>query len=116
MAGAVRIAVNRRRLDDAGQWVDGEPTFLTASIWGDQARHVAQSLLRGQRVIVDGQLVTRTWTSEGAKRTALEVVVDEIGPSLRWAAASIRKAGLAPDMPDGIDDGFDGEPDFRPGD
>lgn len=83
------LAINSRRRTPTGEWVDGEPTFLRGVVWGEQASFVAESLSRGQRVVVLGQLVTRRWGPSDNRRSAFEIVVDEIGPSLRWTSAVI---------------------------
>ncbi|WP_436528609.1 single-stranded DNA-binding protein [Actinoplanes sp. HUAS TT8] len=89
-----RIASTPRLLDrQSGEWRDGDPLFLACSIWRDAAEHVAESLSRGTRVIVQGRLKQRSYeTKEGEKRTVVELEVDEIGPSLRYATATIQKA------------------------
>ena len=89
-----RIASTPRFMDKAsGQWKDGEPLFLACNIWREAAEHVAESLNRGSRVIVTGRLRQRSYeTREGEKRTVIELEVDEIGPSLRYATASVTKA------------------------
>src|SRR5690606_6393921 len=70
----------------------GEALFLTCNVWRQAAEHVAESLQRGTRVIVQGRLKQRTYeTREGEKRTVFEVEVDEIGPSLRYATAKVQK-------------------------
>ncbi len=88
-----RIASTPRTLDrQSGEWKDGEPLFLACNIWRDAAEHVAESLQRGARVIVQGRLRQRSYeTREGEKRTVYELEVDEIGPSLRYATAKIQK-------------------------
>ncbi len=89
-----RIASTPRTLDrQSGEWKDGEPLFLSCSVWRDAAEHVSESLQRGARVIVQGRLRQRTYdTKEGEKRTVMELEVDEIGPSLRYATAKVQKA------------------------
>jgi single-strand DNA-binding protein len=87
---SLRLAINNRRRTSEG-WADGEATFLRASVFGDQARHVVETFSRGQRVLVLGRLQTRNGT--------LEVLVDEIGPSLRWATAVITKPSAELDRP-----------------
>ncbi|BFU47982.1 single-stranded DNA-binding protein [Krasilnikovia sp. MM14-A1004] len=88
-----RVASTPRFLDRAsGEWKDGEPLFLACNIWRDAAEHVAESLQRGARVIVTGRLRQRSYeTREGEKRTVIELEVDEIGPSLRYATAKVQK-------------------------
>src|SRR3982751_5839186 len=88
-----RIASTPRFMDrQSGEWKDGEPLFLACNIWRDAAEHVAESLQRGARVIVTGRLRQRSYeTREGEKRTVIELEVDEIGPSLRYATAKVQK-------------------------
>jgi single-strand DNA-binding protein len=75
------------------EWKDGEALFLRCNIWREAAENVAESLTRGARVIVTGRLKQRSFeTREGEKRTVMEVEVDEIGPSLRYATAKVNKA------------------------
>ena len=77
----------------SGAWKDGEALFLRCNIWREAAENVAESLVRGPRVIVTGRLKQRSFeTREGEKRTVMEVEVDEIGPSLRYATAKVNKA------------------------
>jgi single-strand DNA-binding protein len=77
----------------SGEWRDGEALFLRCNIWREAAENVAESLTRGARVVVTGRLKQRSFeTREGEKRTVMEVEVDEIGPSLRYATAKVNKA------------------------
>jgi len=87
------IASTPRMYDRAsGEWKDGEALFLRASVWRDFAEHVANSLTKGARVIASGRLRQRSYeTKEGEKRTSIELEVDEIGPSLRYATASVTR-------------------------
>jgi len=89
-----RIASTPRTLDrTTNEWKDGEPLFLACSVWRQAAENVAESLQRGARVIVTGRLRQRSYeTREGEKRTVIELEVDEIGPSLRYATAKVQKA------------------------
>ncbi len=74
------------------EWEDGEALFLRCTIWKQAAENVAESLTRGARVVVQGRLQQRSFqTKEGEKRTVMELTVDEIGPSLRYATAEITK-------------------------
>ena len=83
----------RRYNSQTSQWEDGDALFLRCSIWRDAAEHVAESLTRGSRVIVQGRLRQRSYeTREGEKRTVVELEVDEIGPSLRYATAKVNRA------------------------
>ncbi|GAA5189163.1 single-stranded DNA-binding protein [Rugosimonospora acidiphila] len=88
-----RVASTPRTLDRAsGEWRDGEPLFLSCTVWRQAAENVAESLQRGARVIVSGRLRQRSYeTREGEKRTVIELEVDEIGPSLRYATAKVQK-------------------------
>jgi len=88
-----RVASTPRTLDrNSGEWKDGEPLFLQCNVWRQAAENVAESLHRGSRVIVTGRLRQRSYeTREGEKRTVIELEVDEIGPSLRYATAKVQK-------------------------
>lgn len=88
-----RVASTPRIMDrQSGEWKDGEPLFLSCSVWRQAAENVAESLQRGARVIVSGRLRQRSYeTREGEKRTVYELEVDEIGPSLRYATAKVQK-------------------------
>jgi single-strand DNA-binding protein len=88
------VASTPRTFDRAtGEWKDGEALFLRCNIWRQPAENVAESLTRGARVIVSGRLKQRSFeTKEGEKRTVIELEVDEIGPSLRYATAKINRA------------------------
>lgn len=87
----IRLAVNRRWRGQDGEWQENT-SFFTGTIWREQAEQAAESLQKGARVIVTGRLEQRTWENEqGEKRSVVEVQVDEIGPSLRWATATVNK-------------------------
>jgi single-strand DNA-binding protein len=88
------VASTPRTFDRAsGEWKDGEALFLRCNIWRQPAENVAESLTRGARVIVSGRLKQRSFeTKEGEKRTVIELEVDEIGPSLRYATAKVNRA------------------------
>jgi single-strand DNA-binding protein len=88
-----RVASTPRMLDrTSGEWKDGEPLFLSCTVWRQAAENVAESLQRGSRVILSGRLRQRSYeTKEGEKRTVVELEVDEIGPSLRYATAKVQK-------------------------
>jgi single-strand DNA-binding protein len=89
------VASTPRTLDRAtNEWRDGEALFLRCSIWRQAAENVAESLSKGARVIVQGRLKQRSYeTREGEKRTVIELDVDEIGASLRYATAKVAKGG-----------------------
>jgi single-strand DNA-binding protein len=88
------IASTPRSFDRASNdWKDGDALFLRASVWREFAEHVAGSLTKGSRVIATGRLKQRSYeTKEGEKRTSIELEVDEIGPSLRYATAQVTRA------------------------
>ncbi|MCV7432882.1 single-stranded DNA-binding protein [Mycolicibacterium bacteremicum] len=88
------VASTPRTFDrQTNEWKDGEALFLRCNIWREAAENVAESLTRGSRVIVSGRLKQRSFeTREGEKRTVVELEVDEIGPSLRYATAKVNKA------------------------
>ena len=87
------VASTPRTFDrQAGEWKDGQTLFMRCSIWRDAAENVAESLTKGTRVIVQGRLVQRSFTTrEGENRTVVEMQVDEIGPSLRYAKAQVTR-------------------------
>jgi single-strand DNA-binding protein len=95
------IASTPRTLDRQTQeWKDGEALFLRCTCWRQTAENVAGSLTRGSRVVAQGRLKQRSFeTKEGEKRTVVELEVDEIGPSLRYATASVSKVGRVPSAP-----------------
>ena len=101
----VRFAVNRRYQDRNGEWQE-DTSFFGGTLWRDAAENAAESLTKGARVIVTGRLEQRSWeTQDGDKRSVVEVAVDEIGPSLRWATATVTKS---PRSGDGFGGGSQG--------
>ena len=88
------IASTPRAFDkQSNEWKDGDTMFLNCSIWRQAAEHVAESLTKGTRVIVQGRLQQRSYDDrEGNKRTIYEVAVDEVGPSLLRATAVVTRA------------------------
>jgi single-strand DNA-binding protein len=120
------VASTPRFMDKAsGEWKDGDALFLTCSIWRQAAEQVAESLQRGARVIVVGRLRQRSYeTQQGEKRTVYELEADEVGPSLKYATATVNKmqrsggnqssAGggrqAAQQSPPPSNDGFGGDP------
>ncbi len=87
------VASTPRAFDrQSNEWKDGETLFMRCSVWRDAAENVAESLQRGTRVVVTGRLKSRSYeTKEGEKRTVIEMEVDEVGPSLRYASAKVTK-------------------------
>jgi single-strand DNA-binding protein len=80
-----RVAVAGRR--------EQEASFFSVVVWRDQAEHAAASLSKGSRVVIVGRLQQRSWTAEdGSTRSVVEVLADELGPSLRWATATPSRA------------------------
>lgn len=86
------VAQNERRKTASGEWEDAEATWVPVTVWGKMAENVADTLGRGDRVVVTGRLREHRWENDsGDKRSRLELTADEIGPSLRWAQATIEK-------------------------
>ena len=88
------IASTPRTFDrQTNEWKDAETLFMRCSVWREAAENVAESLTRGTRVVVTGRLVSRSWDDKetGQKRTVMEMQVDEVGPSLRYATAKVNK-------------------------
>ncbi len=87
----IRFAVNRRYQDRNNEWQE-ETSFFGGTLWREAAENAAESLTKGMRVIVTGQLQQRSWeTQDGDRRSVIEVRIDEIGPSLRWATATVTR-------------------------
>jgi single-strand DNA-binding protein len=90
---SISVAVTPRRYNaETKTYEDGTTSYIEASVWGSQAQNVVDSLTQGDRVVVTGRFVTRTYTPEQGRNAGhevrkLEVVVDELGTSLRWATA-----------------------------
>jgi single-strand DNA-binding protein len=96
------LAVNRRYQQN-GEWQE-QTSFFNVVCWGDLGENAATSLSKGSRVIVTGRLEQRSWeTQDGEKRSVVEIVADEVGPSLRWATAQIERTERS-----GGDGGFSG--------
>ena len=90
-----RLAVTPR-VKDGDTWRDGETSFFRVNAWRDLAEHLTESLAKGARVIVVGQLKARSWeTPEGEKRTVVEVTAEEVAPSLKWATATPERTSRA---------------------
>jgi single-strand DNA-binding protein len=88
----LRVAVTQRIQQDGG-WRDGETSFFKVNVWRDQAEHLAESLGKGDRVMVTGRLRQRSWeTPEGDKRSVTELEADEVGASLKWATAKVERS------------------------
>jgi single-strand DNA-binding protein len=87
----IGVAVNRRWQDKtSGEWQEAT-SFFDVVCWRELAENVSESLSRGARVVVTGRLEQRTYEREGEKRSVVEIIADEVGPSLRWATAEVKK-------------------------
>jgi single-strand DNA-binding protein len=111
-----RIASTPRTFDrQTNEWKDGEALFLSCSVWRQAAENVAESLQKGMRVIVQGNLRSRQYeTREGEKRTVFEIQVDEVGPSLRYATAKVTRTQRSGGSPYGGQGGQGGPADNDP--
>jgi single-strand DNA-binding protein len=88
----LRVAVTQRMQQD-GEWHDGDTSFLKVNVWRGQAEHLVDSLAKGDRVMVTGRLRQRTWeTAEGERRSVTELEANEVGASLKWATAKVERA------------------------
>ena len=105
------VASTPRTFDrQSNEWKDGETLFMRCSVWRDAAENIAESLHRGTRVIVTGRLKSRSYeTKEGEKRTVVEMDVDEVGPSLRYANAKVTKTSRGGGSGDFGGGGFGGQ-------
>ena len=101
------IASTPRTFDRAtNEWKDGEALFLRASVWREFAENVAATLSKGMRVVATGKLKQRSYeTQQGEKRTSIELEVDEIGPSLRYAKAQVTRT-TGQGRPDAVEDAW----------
>lgn len=103
----LRVLVNRRVRNAAGEWEDAEPTAHNVTIWGQPAENIAETITRGDRVLVHGHVETETWDDResGEKRTRQVVIVNErdgeIGASLTYATARLTKTPRATSKPNG---------------
>lgn len=89
---SLRVAASDRKRDDAGNWTDGDPCYLDVSVWRMTGENVAESLRKGDRVVVVGRLRQRSYTNrDGADVIVFEVEADDIAPSLKTATAKITK-------------------------
>lgn len=86
------VAVAKRKRDDAGNWVEGEPTWVRVAAWKALGEHCAESLEKGARVIVTGTLENRPWQNDkGETRFSLEMTADEVGAALTFATAKVSR-------------------------
>jgi single-strand DNA-binding protein len=102
------VAVNRRWQNRESQQWEEKTSFFNVTCWRDLAQNVSESLEKGARVVVTGRLEQRSWeTQDGERRSVVEIVADEVGPSLRWATATINRNERR-DAASGSGDGFGG--------
>jgi single-strand DNA-binding protein len=87
---AFTVAVTPR-VKQGNEWKDGDTTFFRCTVWKETAESVAETVTKGMRLIVHGRFKTRQYEKDGQKRTSVEIDVDEVGPSLRYATARIQK-------------------------
>jgi len=85
------VVASTPRIFRNNEWVDGDALFMRCNVWREQAKHVADSLNKGDRVVVTGKLRQRSYSKDDEQRTFIELEVEEIGPSLRYATARITK-------------------------
>lgn len=86
------VASTPRSLNrQTNQWEDGEAMFARCSVWREHAENVAESLTKGMRVVVTGRMTVRSYEYNGQQRTSIELQVDEVGPSLRYARAQVTR-------------------------
>ena len=87
-------------MKDGDGWKDGPSTFWRCSLWDATAENMAESLSKGMRVIVVGEVAQRSYeTNAGEKRTVMEVTATEVGPSLKWSTAKVEKTGAPKSKP-----------------
>ena len=94
------VAESKRVKGADGTWTDGDAVFWRVSLWDSPAENMTESLHKGQRVIVVGEVKQRSFeTQQGEKRTVMEVTATEVGPSLKWSTANVEKTGAAKAKP-----------------
>ena len=105
------LAVNRRWQNRQTQEWEEQVSFFNVVAWREMAENIGESITKGTRVVVTGRLEQRSWeTPQGEKRTVVEVVADEIGPSLRWATAAVKRNERSGAGSGGFDGGGGGSP------
>ena len=97
------------------QWEDGEAMFVRCSAWKDYAENVTESLAKGMRVVVTGRMTVRSYEHNGQQRTSIELQVDEVGPSLRYARAQVVKTPRSQNPSQAPQDRFSGPQSQNPG-
>jgi len=86
------VAVGSRQKNQDGSWGDGPAAFWDCTAFGSIAEHVTESLHKGDRVIVVGELRPETYTKDGVEKRTIKVIVENVGPSLLFATAAVTKA------------------------
>ena len=97
------------------QWEDGEAMFVRCSVWREHAENVAESLSKGMRVVVTGRMTVRSYEHNGQQRTSIELQVDEVGPSLRYAHAKVTRVQGGSQPSQAPQSGFSGPNSQNPG-
>jgi single-strand DNA-binding protein len=115
--GNVTVAVSDRKFDkQTNQWVDGDVWFARCTMWGELAEHAAGSIPKGTRVVAFGRIGQRDWEDkDGQKRSSVEVTLDEIGASLRYATAQVTRTAPTSPAAGRTQVAADGEPWSTPG-
>ena len=86
------VAWSTRRRTESGTWEDGDTSFFDVTCWDQLAENVCESIQKGVRVVINGRLQQRSWeNNEGEKRSKVEIVADDVSPSLRWATAQVQR-------------------------
>ena len=90
---AFGLAINSRKKDTDGSWIDGDPQFFDIKAFGELAENIAESISKGTRVVINGRLNYSSWESkdDSGKRSKVEIIADSIGADLRWATAQVTR-------------------------
>ena len=103
------VASTPRNLNkQTNQWEDGEAMFVRCSVWREYGENVAETLTKRMRVVVTGRLTVRSYEYNGEKRQSIEMQVDEVGPSLRYARAQVQKVSRGQNAAQASQDRFSG--------
>lgn len=106
---AFTVAVTPR-IKRGEEWVDGDTAFFRCTAWREMAESAGESITKGMRLIVHGRFKTRQYEKDGQTRTSVEIEVDEVGPSLRYATAKVQKMTRSSDNRSAPKGGSDGDP------
>lgn len=91
VAAASFTVASTPRIKRGDEWADGDTTFFRCTAWREMAEQVAETVTKGMRLIVHGRFKTRQYEKDGQTRTSIEIEVEEVGPSLRYATAKVEK-------------------------